>query len=178
LHRVHSVAQNGAPTRIPPQLRTKEDVMQIDTKADFVAAWRAAAPPADYEGHTFDAQVLPLGVLAPVSSIITHQLFGGICGGPWLGKTFMKRGSQTGINRFASGEKVRFGAHVAASRFDQQPALVLDYRVGDSAIWGTLLGMRDELREVAPGVLIGLGSMAASGGMQNSAPFVMWKVSR
>ena len=34
--------------------------------------------------------------------------------------------------------------------------------------------MRDELRELSPGVLIGLGSMGAAGGMRNSAPFVLW----
>ena len=52
---------------------------------------------------------------------------------------------------------------------------MLDYSKGDSLLWGTVLGMRDELREVAPGIWLGLGSMALTGGMRNSAPFVMWE---
>ena len=33
--------------------------------------------------------------------------------------------------------------------------------------------MRDELRELEPGVLLGIGSMAATGGMLNGAPFIL-----
>ena len=72
-----------------------------------------------------------------------------------------------------------FEARLENSRLDGRPALVLDYGakgegVGD-ALWGRVLGMRDELREVAPGVLVGLGSMRASGGSRNCAPFVLVK---
>ena len=171
-----NIAQNGSEQRVAPKLYSKEDVLKLSCKADFVAAWRAGAAPADYHGRKFDARVLPLGVLAPVSSFITHRLFGGIGGGEWLGKAFMKEG--VGINRFTGGDKVSFGARVAPSNIDKRPALVLDYSAGDSRVWGSFLGMRDEIREVAPGVLLGLGSMTASGGMQNSAPFMMWKAPR
>ena len=41
------------------------------------------------------------------------------------------------------------------------------------AFYCDVLGMRDELREVAPGVLLGLGGMRASGGVRNAAPFVL-----
>jgi len=54
---------------------------------------------------------------------------------------------------------------------------VLDYDAqGDGkhdALWGRALGMRDELREVAPGVLVGLGSLRVTGGMPNCSPFVL-----
>ena len=59
-------------------------------------------------------------------------------------------------------------------RYDGKPALLLDYSQGDSFLWGTLMGMHDELREVSPGIWLGLGSMAATGGMANSAPFLMY----
>ena len=71
-----------------------------------------------------------------------------------------------------------FKATVQPSWFDGRPALVLEYDQGDSLLWGTLLGMRDELREVAPGVWLGLGSMRATGGVRNAAPFVMWSAAR
>ena len=34
--------------------------------------------------------------------------------------------------------------------------------------------MRDELRQVAPGLLVGLGYMTATGGPRNCAPFVLY----
>ena len=39
-----------------------------------------------------------------------------------------------------------------------------------------VMRMRDELREVAPGMLLGLGSMKATGGARNCAPFVLVRV--
>lgn len=36
-----------------------------------------------------------------------------------------------------------------------------------------MAGMRDELREVASGVMIGLGGMRVTGGVRNAAPFVL-----
>ena len=70
-----------------------------------------------------------------------------------------------------------FEARIEASHLDGQPALVLDYDAqGDGkhdALWGRALGMRDELREVAPGVLVGLGSLRVTGGMPNCSPFVL-----
>ena len=70
-----------------------------------------------------------------------------------------------------------FEASIGESRLDGRPALVLDYSangegLGD-AIWGKLLGMRAEVREAVPGVLIGLGSFRATGGVRNCALFVL-----
>jgi len=70
-----------------------------------------------------------------------------------------------------------FTARIEPSRLDGRPALILDYGAqGDGKgdfWWGSVLGMRDELREVAPGVLVGLGSFRATGGVRNCAPFVL-----
>lgn len=171
-----NIAQNGPSDHPAPKIEKLADtLMKLNTKADFVAAWRAAPAPKekDFRGKTFEASLPDLGVLAPVSSFITHQLFGGLGGGPWLGKAFDATGG--GHNRFTrSGNRVKFAATVGPSAYDGKPCLILDYSAGDSFIWGTLLGMRDELRQVAPGVWLGLGSMLASGGMRNSAPFVLW----
>ena len=77
----------------------------------------------------------------------------------------------------AQVRKRGFAARIEPSRLDGKPALVLDYGAGGAgaadALWGKVLGMRDELREVAPGVLVGLGSMRATGGVRNCAPFVL-----
>ena len=66
---------------------------------------------------------------------------------------------------------------IEPSRLDGKPCLVLDYAAGGEGagdtLWGRVLGMRDELREVVPGVLVGLGWLRATGGVANCAPFVM-----
>ncbi|CAE7372078.1 ark1 [Symbiodinium natans] len=168
-----NVAQNGNSSRAPPAVRTLDDVFQLGRKADFVAAWRAGSVPANYQGKDFDGYLLSLGILAPMTAFITNNLFGPFA--IWRGKSFAKSGA-AGRNRFGGGSKKRgFAARVAASQLDHQPALVLDYsdpEHGD-VLWGQILFMRDELREVAPGVLLGLGSMGATGGMPNCAPFVL-----
>eukprot|EP00633_Aureoumbra_lagunensis_P013000 CAMPEP_0197359844 /NCGR_PEP_ID=MMETSP0893-20130614/59695_1 /TAXON_ID=44058 ORGANISM="Aureoumbra lagunensis, Strain CCMP1510" /NCGR_SAMPLE_ID=MMETSP0893 /ASSEMBLY_ACC=CAM_ASM_000539 /LENGTH=73 /DNA_ID=CAMNT_0042880245 /DNA_START=187 /DNA_END=405 /DNA_ORIENTATION=- len=63
-----------------------------------------------------------------------------------------------------------FWAAIAPSKLDGQDALVLQYT---GLVWGKLIGMRDEIREISPGVLIGLGSMRATGGPINCAPFLL-----
>ncbi|CAE7193577.1 ark1 [Symbiodinium sp. CCMP2592] len=167
-----NVAQNGSPTRKAPELRTLDDVLQLKTKADFVAAWRAGSVPADYRGRGYDGYLLSLGILAPMTLFITNVLFGPFA--IWRGKSFQK-GGRGGRNRFGRFESRGFAASVAASQLDDRPALVLDY--GDpehgDVLWGRILFMRDELREVGPGLLLGLGSMGATGGMPNCAPFVL-----
>lgn len=70
-----------------------------------------------------------------------------------------------------------FEALIGPSRLDGQPALILDYAAEgegrSDVLWGKVLGMRDEIREVLPGVLVGLGSMRMTGGVHNCAPFVL-----
>jgi len=70
-----------------------------------------------------------------------------------------------------------FTYRIDDSRLDGRPCLVLEYATtgctGGDALWGPVLGMRDEIREVVPGVLVGLGSFRATGGVRNCAPFVL-----
>ena len=85
-------------------------------------------------------------------------------------------GHGDGENRFEARDGRGFRWTTGApSRFDGKPALVLDYAAAPTPdrTWGTVLRMRDELRELEPGVLLGLGSMGATGGMVNNAPFVL-----
>jgi hypothetical protein len=170
-----NIVQNGPANHPVPKVASIDEALSLRTKADFVAAWKAAPEPKErsFRGKSFDAGLPGLGILAPVSSFITHQLFGGILGGPWLGKKFGTDGF--GVNRFRrSGDVVTFKASVAPSRLDGKAALVLDYSQGDSFVWGAAMRMRDELREVAPGVWLGLGSFGTGGGIHNCATFVLW----
>ena len=121
-----------------------------------------------------------LGALAPAGNIVTHRLFP-VKGAErkWLGKRFDRRGD-VGTNRFRRGDDDEalgrdFSWSISRSRRDGEEALVLNYAAAPmpDRLFGTVLRMRDELRELEPGVLLGIGSMAATGGMRNGAPFIL-----
>jgi len=170
--------QNGradrAAPRITSQLHSARDVAAIcQRKCDVVALWRSgtAPQPRALSGRRLRGALLWRGVLCPASALVTHVLFAP--GHAWVGKEFAADG--TGRNVFADGRCRRpFAYAVAPSAFDGRPALVLTYRRRDR-LWGNALGMRDELRTIPghPRILIGMGSMVASGGVRNTAPFVL-----
>ena len=151
------------------------------TKADFYAAWRASIAPeaSTLPGSVWDGELLFLGALAPAGSIVTHRLFP-VRGAErmWLGKRFDRRGD-VGTNRFRRGDDEALGRDfswsISESRRDGEEALVLNYAAAPTPdrLFGTVLRMRDELRELEPGVLLGIGSMMATGGMRNGAPFIL-----
>ena len=152
------------------------------TKADFYAAWRASIAPeaSTLPGSVWDGELLFLGALAPAGNIVTHRLFPvKSAERKWLGKRFDRRGD-VGTNRFRRGDDDEalgrdFSWSISTSRRDGEEALVLNYAAAPTPdrLFGTVLRMRDELRELEPGVLLGIGSMAATGGMRNGAPFIL-----
>ena len=153
-----------------------------ESKAEFYAAWRASIAPeaSTLPGTVWDGELLFLGALAPAGSIVTHRLFP-VKGAErkWLGKRFDQRGD-VGTNRFRRGGDDEalgrdFSWSISRSRRDGEEALVLNYAAAPTPdrLFGTVLRMRDELRELEPGVLLGIGSMAATGGMRNGAPFIL-----
>ena len=181
-----NVAQNGRPGAPPPDLSggpiDSSRLLNLP-KHELVALFRALPPPTAPAGPLeFRGALAPKGsVMAPVSSYITNRIFSPP-GMQWAGKAFAAAapGDEriSGTNIFSSrgggdgwATARPFSAAIAPSRLDGRPALVLVY-VG--AFWGAKAGMRDELRLAAPGVWIGLGSMSATGGAQNCAPFVLY----
>jgi hypothetical protein len=69
----------------------------------------------------------------------------------WQGKVFDPETS-TAINRFFGVKAIRGNVYVAPSWLDGNPSMILDYE-GTSKIYGNY---RDEIREVAPGLYLGL----------------------
>jgi hypothetical protein len=171
-----NVWQNGPASHPPPRCATASDVLALRRKADAVALWRAspapAAPqPGSWAGKKWRGRLLSLGVLAPASAFLTHVCFGPFA--RWTGKAFAADGC-SGTNTFARGRPRRaFRASISPSALDGRPALVLDYKGAGEVMWGTVAGMRDELRQVVPGVLIGMGGMGVTGGVRNAAPFIL-----
>jgi hypothetical protein len=83
-------------------------------------------------------------------------------GAVWKGKTFHDDGTLT--NRWLGGvHAVSAGARVEESWLDGRPCLVVQY-APDAPVFG---GVRDELRQVAPGVWLGRSYDAATGHPKN-----------
>ncbi|CAM9356812.1 unnamed protein product [Ectocarpus sp. 4 AP-2014] len=165
---------------VPAEEATADHVARLG-KAGFMQLFYASQCPAtgDLDGE-YRARTLNMGVLHPITSIITHRIWGP---GRWLGKG-IRTGSREGYNLFASEGKgiglpsdtqrersFRF-SQFSDSVFDRGVSSGLDYaRAGKN---GPLFGgMRDEVRKVNDKLFIGLGYIQAFGGKYNSAPFVM-----
>lgn len=78
-------------------------------------------------------------------------------GVPWRGKNF--RGDGTMINRWPGFEAVTATVSTEASWFDGLPCVVMQY-AANAPIFP---GIRDEIREVSPGVWLGRSYDGASG---------------
>jgi hypothetical protein len=90
----------------------------------------------------------------PLASLV--RLLGTSASLPWEGKTFRGEGGGRGegINRMRPlGEVAPFVTSIEASAIDGAPCVVLDY--GQAANPWPIRAIRDELREVSPGLLFG-----------------------
>mmetsp|Transcript_6694 Transcript_6694/g.13625 ORF Transcript_6694/g.13625 Transcript_6694/m.13625 type:complete len:263 (+) Transcript_6694:14-802(+) len=133
-------------------------------------------------------------IMTNVASFMTNQLFGR--GSRWIGKTFNSQ-SSLGTNRFKGKVDVHpFDFAIEASKLlhdDAEDAalsgkscIVLDYSPHQNPIslWKT---MRDELRFVplpsksagsdqnGKYLMVGMGSLAWSGGLWNGTPFCLYR---
>lgn len=85
---------------------------------------------------------------------------------PWAGKRFqhLDRNQGTGSNRIRLlGERSRYPFHtrVGTSAIDGAPCVVLDYDRPDNP--RAIRAIRDELREVSPGLFLGPGMLQVLG---------------
>lgn len=124
-----------------------------------------------------------------VSSFLTNYLFGK--GQDWKGKKFYAGKERLGINRFQSKKDISRGKLQHNFNYEITPSnlakgkvksLRLTYVISQNfpSLWST---MNDELRFLrvpsktgnsCHGILIGIGSMAWSGGVWNGSPFCLW----
>ena len=83
---------------------------------------------------------------------------------PWQGKSFLSHGDERGegVNRFRLlGELASFSTSLDRSTVDGLPCVVLDYDRPENP-W-PLRAVRDELREVAPGLCFGPATIQVGG---------------
>jgi hypothetical protein len=90
----------------------------------------------------------------------------------WRGKHFECGGSL--INQWCGFKAVRANVYVGESWVDGKPALIMDYR-GTSKVWSDV---RDELREVCPGVYLGIMYRDRCTGPERETFFVLQRPCR
>src|SRR4051794_34552007 len=79
----------------------------------------------------------------------------------WQGKVFSDDGASA-VNRFFGAKVIRGNVYQGKSWLDGRPSLVLDYQ-GTSLLYGRY---RDEIRQVAPGLYLGVMYTRTSKGVE------------
>jgi hypothetical protein len=184
----------------PSRLPTDDIVNQLKSmnRMELLQVFKNSQAPtsiSDIEG-AWDGVLLENNgfVMTTISSILTNIFFS--MGRRWNGKAFHADGH--GINRFIGKQD---GADEFGTRPTTAPPTTLEtehsfqYSIASSSVdknssavklvyakfqssWSLWKTMVDEVRLVPAsngGVLLGLGSMAWSGGMLNSTPFCLWR---
>jgi len=163
----------------PPRSATVDDLGRLSRSEVLRLFHAAAAPELEALAGEYSAVILPVGLFAPLASFFTHTFFGP---GRWHGKAFKPRGRDRGdgYNLFSSGTATtndalsrtrRFDTTIGPSRFDGRPSLCMDYGPHNRFL---IHSMKDEIRQIAPGLYLGLGTMASGGGALNPAPFCVF----
>ena len=182
-----NIAQGALPLFAPPpseaivKAARDNSPSSLDSMSRFelVRLWCALPAPADNTIRGYHAgTILRKGPLHLISRLMTHRFFGP---GSWAGKDLSPNAEKAGVNIFRSrrdqaiyqGSR-NFGMKFENSRLDRRPCLTLDYSSDGSNAF-PWCGMRDEVRELKPGVYLGLGSMKVFGGPLNSAVFILEK---
>jgi hypothetical protein len=160
----------------PPGPRTLDELAALDVAA-LTAIYRGGRMPtagiAALDGNPRCRMLSVRGLDAgPTAGALRR--FAASSAFPWAGKSFASTSAAEGrgINRVRLGGERRwfpFATLVEPSAIDGQPCIFLDYRQPENP--RAIQMIRDELREVAPGLYLG-PAMLATG---KSAPkLVLW----
>jgi hypothetical protein len=129
---------DAAAPRPPLSLAGLKQLSACELEALFAAASAGAQPNGKVRGHVL---MMP-GKRCPPLATRTANL-------TWKGKVFEPDGAF--VNQWLGFRAVRSHAVYGPSAYDGQPALIMEYAPGTP-----LLGnIRDEIREVAPGLYLG-----------------------
>jgi hypothetical protein len=158
---------------------TAEDMDSL-SKADLMRLFNTAQVPdfSSMKGE-YKAKLLPVGVLSPATSFITHNLFGP---GRWEGKAFYPFQSDKGwgYNLFSTTDDKnntiihrtrKMDTWIGISEIDGRNSFHLVYEAHNG---GIVNSMHDEIRKVNDQLYICMGYMALGGGSINPAPFILY----
>ena len=134
-------ARGQAPS--PPQVLTGAALRSM-SPAQLDALYRGAGPGNQPRGRVHGLPIVAPGTaFGPRLSRAARLV--------WQGKVFRDDGASA-VNQFFGARVIRGNLYQGTSWLDGRPALVLDYQ-GTSLVYGRY---RDEIREVAPGLYLGL----------------------
>lgn len=126
--------------------------LQRMNAGELDARYRAAAPGAQPRGRVHGLPIVsPGSAMGPTMSRVARVV--------WQGKVFRDDGA-TAVNRFFGVRAIAGKLSYGPSWRDGRPSLILDYQ-GTSLVYGRY---RDEIRQVAPGVYLGLMYARAKSG--------------
>lgn len=124
-------------------VRSLDELVRLDPVA-LEALYRQSPPAAIPSGRvTGRPVILPGSLIAVPASKVGRAV--------WQGKIFDQENG-IAVNRFFGVRAIQGELYYAESWLDGGPALILDYE-RTSRVYGQY---RDELREVAPGLILGL----------------------
>jgi hypothetical protein len=124
-------------------VRSLDDLVRLDPVA-LEALYRQSPPAPIPDGPVLGRPVVMPGSIAAVPASRAARLV-------WQGKVF-DPANGVAVNRFFGVEAIHGELYYGTSWLDGGPALILDYE-RTSRVYGRY---RDELREVAPGLVLGL----------------------
>jgi hypothetical protein len=159
----------------PPGPRTLDDLAALDVDA-LTALYRAGRMPASMAALDGNPRCRMLSIRGLDRGGVAGALrrFAASSSFPWAGKSFSSEAPDRGrgINRVRLGGERRwfpFVTLVEPSAIDGQPCIFLDYRQPENP--RAIQMIRDELREVAPGLFLG-PAMLDTG--RSPAKLVLW----
>ncbi|MFO0808122.1 MAG: hypothetical protein U0746_05830 [Gemmataceae bacterium] len=149
------VAGRGTAGELTPECLIRMSRCQL---LDLYHAGTAAAPPV---GFVRGYPIFEPGRRLTVMRTHATRLL-------WQGKEFNCQGD-TMVNHVVGAKMVHAAVFPGESWFDGAPTLVFDYQCTSKLF----SGVRDEVREVAPGVFLGLTYLRKSGGPELAVFFVL-----
>ncbi|WP_435015925.1 hypothetical protein TA3x_003482 [Tundrisphaera sp. TA3] len=132
----------AAPMQAPASVQTLDDLAALSTP-QLDQLYRQSGPGPVPTGKVKGRALYPDARFGAVRSKAARAV--------WQGKVFRPEDS-TAINRFFGMKVIAGNVYAGQSWLDGNPAMILDYE-GTSRLYGNY---RDEIRQVAPGLYLGL----------------------
>jgi hypothetical protein len=142
---ISTPAEAGDPVPAYPSEVTCPDDLVRMSECQLLDLYRRAAPGPIPDGYAPGKAIPNPG---KPGTAFKSKIIGATA---WQGKNFDPDGTMT--NRMFGTRMVTARTSYDASWLDGKPSLVLDYRGSSKVVWARC---RDELREVAPGIYLGL----------------------
>lgn len=126
-----------------PQVRDGDSLLRMKA-TELESLYRVSPPGAQPRGRVHGLPIISPGkATGPTMSRAARVV--------WQGKVFRDDGT-TAVNRFFGVRAIQGNLSYGPSWLDGRPSLILDYQ-GTSRVYGRY---RDEIRQVGPGVYLGL----------------------